>query len=64
MMKNEHGVEIIPVEEELRRTTAIMERERNKPPYKGQERFIRALEERIAIYKARMARERKSEAAG
>ena len=59
MMQNEHGVQIIPAADDLRRAEAMLERKRKTGPYKGKGRMIAALENRIATLKKREEHERR-----
>ena len=52
-MRNEHGVEIIPAAEDLRRAERMLEREKRSGPHPGKTRVMSALEARIRILKER-----------
>ena len=52
-MRNEHGVEIIPAAEDLKRAERMLDRERRAGPHPGKARMMSALEARIRILKER-----------
>lgn len=57
-MSNQHGAQIVPAAEDLRKAEAMLERERNAGPHPGKARMIASLEQRIEILRRRMESEK------
>lgn len=57
-MSNQHGAQIVPAAEDLRKAEAMLERERNAGPHPGKARTIASLEQRIEILRRRMESEK------
>lgn len=56
-MRNEHGVRVTPVSDDLKKAEMMLVRERNAGPHPGKARMIAALEARIDVLKKRKERE-------
>ena len=58
-MRDAQGALITPAEEDLKKAESMLMREQNAPPHQGKARMVAALQQRIAILRKRMEREKK-----
>lgn len=58
LKRDEQGALITPVEEDLKKAESMLMRELDTPPHQGKARMIAALQQRIAMLRKRMEREK------